>query len=105
MREDRGEDSADIEMLRAATRRLVLLIAVSLSCVIGFVVLHFAISFGWFACDGHAYDRFTVVPDHSGITWHPPDDSSLANDVHRQLIRFGREMVDALGHLQSKEQW
>ena len=104
MREDSGEDSADIEMQRAATRRLVLLTAVSLRGVLGFVVQYFVASFGWFACDGHADDRFTVVPDHSGITWHPPDDSSLANEAHRQLIRFGREIVAAVGHLQSKEQ-
>lgn len=60
-------------------------------------------AFGWFAFDGHADDRCTVIPDHSGITWHPPDDSSLVNDAHAQLIRYSRELVVPFGHMHSKE--
>ena len=88
-----GGESFDGERFIQMCKRLLLLVIISLGCVIGFVILHLGISLKWFNFDRQSDKSFTVVPANLGITWRPPNLSTLPEDEFGELVRYGRELV------------
>ena len=83
-------------MLVRTTRRLSFVVLIFILCLIGTIVFHVGVSYGWFLSrELHDDTSQREAPDSGDTpTWQPPDISAVPDSGEGKLIRYGRELIE-----------